>query len=109
MEGSDDVRKRLLSIVDLGYEDEDDDNQTAALHGKDESGFWQRKKAMWAKRKKRLANPCCLGFICLVLFWSVLALATTLLCYFHLSHSLLNKYSFVKSIELALNGSLTNR
>ena len=109
MEGSDDVRKRLLSMVDIEEEEGDDSNQTTALHGKGASGFWQRKKAMWAKRKKRLANPCCLGFICLVWFWSILALATTVLCYLHLSRSLLNKYSFFKSIEVALNVSKATR
>merc|ERR1712020_429784 len=45
--------------------------------------YWQRRKEAWI-RKKQASNPCRLGFNCLILIWSILALVTTLLSYFRL-------------------------
>ena len=45
--------------------------------------YWQRRKEAWV-RKKQASNPCRLGFNCLILIWSILALVTTLLSYFRL-------------------------
>ena len=84
MENSHDAKKRLLSNIS----DDECENEV----GRDESGFWQRKRKAW-RRKRRHANPCCFGFACLIGLWSVLALATTLLSYFRLSYLLHDKYA----------------
>ena len=47
-------------------------------------GYWQRRKEAWKRRKRQVSSPCRLGFTCLILLWSVLALVTTLLSYFRL-------------------------
>lgn len=47
-------------------------------------GYWERRKEAWTKRKRQASSPCRLGFSCLILLWSVLALATTILSYFRL-------------------------
>ena len=84
MENSHDAKKRLLSNVS--------DDECEIEVGGDESGFWERKRKAW-RRKRRQANPCCCGFACLIGVWSVLALATTLLSYFRLSYLLQDKYT----------------
>ena len=45
--------------------------------------YWQRRREAWI-RKRHASNPCRFGFNCLILLWSVLALATTMLSYFRL-------------------------
>ena len=47
-------------------------------------GYWERRKEAWKRRKSQASSPCRLGFSCLILLWSVLALATTILSYFRL-------------------------
>ena len=55
-------------------------------------GYWQRRKEAWTRRKRQASSPCRLGFSCLILVWSILALGTTLLSYFRLTNLLQNGY-----------------
>ena len=55
-------------------------------------GYWQRRKEAWTRRKRQASSPCRLGFTCLILVWSILALGTTLLSYFRLINLLQNGY-----------------
>lgn len=55
-------------------------------------GYWQRRKEAWRRRKRYTSKPCRLGFTCLILLWSVLALGTTLLSYFRLINLLQTGY-----------------
>ena len=55
-------------------------------------GYWQRRKEAWKRRKRHASNPCRLGFSCLILFWSILALGTTLLSYLRLLNLLKTGY-----------------
>ena len=56
-------------------------------------GYWQRRKEAWTRRKRQASSPCRLGFTCLILVWSILALGTTLLSYFRLVNLLQNGYA----------------
>ena len=76
--------KRPLLLND-GNEDEDKKNQTKRkLYN-----YWQRRKEAWT-RKRNASKSCRLGFNCLILIWSILALITTVLSYFRLVQLLKN-------------------
>ena len=60
-------------------------------------GYWERRKEAWKRRKRQASRPCRLGFSCLILLWSVLALATTILSYFRLGTLLQSGYDKFKN------------
>lgn len=77
------IKRPLLS------NDMDEDADTKNPTKRKLYNYWQRRKEAW-NRKRNASKSCRLGFNCLILIWSVLALITTVLSYFRLVQLLKN-------------------
>ena len=80
-------RESTSRLLDIGSDADVSNHTKRKLYG-----YWQRRKEAWTRRKRQASSPCRLGFSCLILVWSILALGTTLLSYFRLTNLLQNGY-----------------